>query len=383
MNINQEEIMMTLCRYIVINYQEIKCLSADVRSNIRLWSKEEPLCKYINFGVPIGAPFCFMVLAFLFFNVLIIQVNASEFNPKHLYEEVSKSIVVVTGSDTKNGIRSIGSGSIVHKNGLILTNAHIIFNKENKKPFKKLFVMLKPDRVTGNFKNDTSRLYKSELLHYSRKLDLALLKITPKSVRLPPPLNLADSNFVSIGDPVIAIGHPENAGFWSLTTGTISSKINNYQHIPGKNVFQTETSLNRGNSGGPLIDENGKMVGINSMFSRVSKDGLPVVGINFSIMSNVALQWIQSLSLNFDLPKDHKITKPPIIQVASIIPVPDIETETSNVVPQSKNQDIPKVFKNTKPFKKEKYKILENDLEIMMSSMRDKIIDKKILSDRK
>jgi serine protease Do len=188
---------------------------------------------------------------------------------------------------------------------------------------------------------------------------------------------------VSIGDPVLAIGHPENGGLWSLTTGTISSKINNYQKIPGKNVFQTETSLNRGNSGGPLIDENGRLVGVNSMFSRISKDGLPVIGINFSIMSNVAVQWIQSLRLNIDFTQDQQINRTSIIQEASIVPVPELEVDQSDVVPQPKNQETPKALKKIKPLTKDTFKIFENDLEEMMSAMRDKIKNKKILSHNK
>jgi serine protease Do len=351
--------------------------------NVKCRSKEDLFLADIKVGILVGAPVYFLFLMFLFFMVLPDRVIASDFNPKQLYEEVSRSIVAVTGSDSKYGKRSIGAGSIIHKDGLILTNAHIIFNKENKRPFKNLFIILKPDRVTGNLKNDTSRMYRSELLHYSRKLDLALMKIMSASVPLPRPINFADSTFVSIGDPVIAIGHPENGGLWSLTTGTISSKINNYQKIAGKNVFQTETSLNRGNSGGPLIDKNGRLVGVNSMFSRISKDGLPVIGINFSIMSNVAVQWIQSLRLNIDFAQDQQITRPSIIQEASIVPVPELGAEQPDVVPQPKSQETPKALKKIKPFKKDTFKLFENDLEEMMSAMRDKIKNKKILSANK
>ena len=375
--------MRTRCRYTELNYHAVQYPGEVLMCNVKCRSKEGLSLTDIKVGIPVGAPVHFLVLMFLFFIVLPDRVIASDFNPKHLYEEVSQSIVVVTGSDSKYGKRSIGAGSIIHKDGLILTNAHIIFNKENKRPFKNLFIILKPDRVTGNLKNDTSRMYRSELLHYSRKLDLALMKIMSASVPLPRPINFADSTFVSIGDPVLAIGHPENGALWSLTTGTISSKIKNYQNIPGKNVFQTETSLNRGNSGGPLIDENGRLVGVNSMFSRISKDGLPVIGINFSIMSNVAVQWIRALRLNIDFSQDQQITRPSIIREASIVPVPEIGAEQSDVVPQPKIQETPKALKKIKPLKKDTFKLFENDLEEMMSAMRNKIKNKKILSKNK
>ena len=98
--------------------------------NVRRRSKEGLSLTDIKVGVPVGASAYFLVLMFLFFIVLPDRVIASDFNPKHLYEEVSQSIVAVTGADSKSSRRSIGAGSIIHKDGLILTNAHIIFNKE-------------------------------------------------------------------------------------------------------------------------------------------------------------------------------------------------------------------------------------------------------------
>ena len=181
----------------------------------------------------------FLILVLVGLIFLPDRVAASGFNPANLYKDVSDSIVAVIGWDSKKGKKSFGTGSIIHKDGLILTNAHIIINKENKRPFKNLYIILKPDQVTGNFKKDTSRIYRSRLINYSSKLDLALIKIRQGSAAMYRSINFADSCLVSIGDPVLAIGHPENGGLWSLTTGTISSKINNFQKIFGKNVFQT------------------------------------------------------------------------------------------------------------------------------------------------
>tara|TARA_B100000686_G_scaffold185109_2_gene191978 strand:+ start:5163 stop:6305 length:1143 start_codon:yes stop_codon:yes gene_type:complete len=323
---------------------------------------------------------------FFLFTLLIIlftlpdPVIASDFNPTNLYAGAAESIVMVIGWDSKKGKKSFGAGSIIHKDGLVLTNAHIIINKENKKPFKKLFIILKPNQVTGNFKKDTSRIYKSSLINYSENLDLALIKIGPGSAGKFPAIKFTDSSLVSIGDPVLAIGHPENGGLWSLTTGTISSKINNFKEISGKNVFQTETSLNRGNSGGPLIDKNGRLVGINSNFSRINKEGLPVIGINFSIMSNVASQWIKSLGLGIAFDQRKKTNKPPILQEANIIPVPDFGFKNPDIVPQTTYQEPLITLKNRKPSKKENYNIYENDLEKMISLMRKKIKNKRLLT---
>jgi serine protease Do len=320
----------------------------------------------------------FLLIVILLF--LPNRVLASGFNPTNLYADVSESIVVVIASDSNTGKKSFGTGSIIHKDGLILTNAHIIINKDNKRPFKKLYIILKPDLITGNFKKDTSRIYRSSLIKYSEKMDLALIKIEPVSEAKFRAINFADSNLVSIGDPVLAIGHPENGGLWSLTTGTISSKINNFQKILGKNVFQTETSFNRGNSGGPLVDKNGRLVGINSNFSRINKEGLPVIGINFSIMSNVASQWIKSLSLDITFDREKKPNKPSIIQEANIVPVSDFSYKKTNVISKAKNLEPLISIKKIEPSKKENHNIFENDLEKMMILMRKKIKKYKVKS---
>ena len=89
------------------------------------------------------------------------------------------------------------------------------------------------------------------------------------------------------------------------------------------------------------------------------------------------------LELNIDFVQDQQIIRPSFIREASIVPVPEIEAEQSNVVPQSKIQEIPKTLKKNKPLKKDTFKLFENDLEKMMGAMRDKIKNKKMLSKNK
>jgi serine protease Do len=90
----------------------------------------------------------------------------------------------------------------------------------------------------------------------------------------------------------VAIGHPEQGGLWTLTTGTISSEFDNFNGVAGKHVFQTETGLNRGNSGGPLLDQQGRMIGVNTAIARVAADGMPIASISFSLKSAVAKEWL-------------------------------------------------------------------------------------------
>jgi serine protease Do len=92
---------------------------------------------------------------------------------------------------------------------------------------------------------------------------------------------------------VVAIGHPEQGGLWTLTTGVISAEVDNFNGVKGKHVFQTETGLNRGNSGGPLLDGGGQMIGVNTAIARVASDGLPITSISFSLKSSVAAQWLR------------------------------------------------------------------------------------------
>jgi serine protease Do len=160
-------------------------------------------------------------------------------------------------------------------------------------------IYLKPERVSGDPKADLSRSAKGRVVAFSQPLDLALLKLDG----LPGPfpvLELDDSDRIEIGDRVVAIGHPEQGGLWTLTTGTISAQFENFNATKGKSVFQTETGLNRGNSGGPLLDTDGRMVGINTAIARLSPDGLPITSISFSLKSNVAKQWLRDQGVSFE-----------------------------------------------------------------------------------
>jgi serine protease Do len=84
-----------------------------------------------------------------------------------------------------------------------------------------------------------------------------------------------------------------------LTTGTISAQFENFEATKGKSVFQTETGLNRGNSGGPLLDSYGRMVGINTAIARLAPDGVPITSISFSLKSNVAKRWLLDQGVSF------------------------------------------------------------------------------------
>ncbi|HKK50992.1 MAG TPA: trypsin-like peptidase domain-containing protein, partial [Myxococcota bacterium] len=85
-----------------------------------------------------------------------------------------------------------------------------------------------------------------------------------------------------------AIGHPGGGGLWTLTTGTVSSK----RRDQARDIFQTDTAINPGNSGGPLLDEHARLVGVNTFVRRVNDQGLPLEGLNYSLRSRLALDWV-------------------------------------------------------------------------------------------
>jgi serine protease Do len=262
----------------------------------------------------------------------------------------------------------------------MMTNAHVISDEKSGRPYSQIRIYLKPGKITGNIKKDTTQKREATLLDYSARLDLALLKIQP-SDSLPSyrKLDFADSSRVTIGDPVLAIGHPEQGGLWTLTTGTISSQIENFQDIPGKNVFQTEASINRGNSGGPLIDRNGYMVGVNSMISRIGKDGMVITGINFSIKSEVVINWLNSIGLKFAsaIPGEEGNKEKIIAQDVGIVPVP--KTESPKPEPEPQQFEGPRILTDPHPYKeKDFYGQVEDEMEDMMKDMKGKIGSQKV-----
>jgi len=220
-----------------------------------------------------------------------LPARADDIDYKKLYAKVAPGVVLVYGEAGQTG--SVGSGSIIREDGLVVTNAHVILDHETKKPYEKLFIFLKPDVVTGHNEQDLKKGFAAQWIIYSADMDLALLRIVdaPKGLTVVP---LADDKDIGVGEATAAIGHPESGAKWSLTTGRIGGTWTDFDGVKGKDVYQMETSVNRGNSGGPLLDGNGYLIGINTSIARRSADGLAITGVNFAIQSRVVRQWIAS-----------------------------------------------------------------------------------------
>jgi serine protease Do len=224
-------------------------------------------------------------------------VSAKDLSPRDIYEQASPAVVMVMGHSDGGKSGSGGTGSIIQADGLVLTNAHVVIEERTGRPYPRLSVFLKPARVTGDPRVDLSRMVRAKAIAYSVPLDLALLKLDGAPAPLPV-VAFSESTQGRIGDRVVAIGHPEQGGLWTLTTGVISAEVDNFNGVKGKDVFQTETGLNRGNSGGPLLDSEGHMIAVNTAIARVAPDGLPITSISFSLKSSVAAQWLQEQGLS-------------------------------------------------------------------------------------
>lgn len=224
------------------------------------------------------------------FLLLSLPNIVSAFPAVEVYEKNSKAVVLILASNDNSGHGMVGSGSIIAP-GTVITNAHVIYDKNTSGLWTNIRVYLKPDVVTGKFSTDLVDRHKAEVIAYDTGLDLAVLKVEglPSDTGI---IEIGNSDEIKIGEEVVAIGHPEQGGLWTLTYGRISGEIKNQTNIPGKNVFQTDTSLNRGNSGGPLLDRRGYMVGINAATARIGEDNMPIVGINFAIKSSVVKKWL-------------------------------------------------------------------------------------------
>ena len=255
------------------------------------------------------------VIAALF---LIVSAQAFAFTPREIYQKTGPGVVLILASEGSR-MGSVGTGSIIREDGLIITNAHVFIRQGSSKLKSDITIYLKPDRVTGNHKKDLTQKYKGRMVSYNIPLDLALVKI----VNINKPLtrvDFAEAENVGIGDQVYAIGHPEQGGLWSLTTGVISAFRVNYGGVPGKDLFQTDASINRGNSGGPLLDEEGVMVGINSLIARKASDGLMITDVNFSIKSSVAIKWLNSLGYHFTAKRQTVAVAPEPVKEKAVQP---------------------------------------------------------------
>ena len=167
----------------------------------------------------------------------------------------------------RENMTGLGSGFIISQDGYVVTNNHVISGA---------------DQITVIFNNGVDEV-PAELVGTDPKTDIAVLKIDPEALEIEP-VSWGDSEISRVGDIVLAIGNPLGLG-GTVTSGIISSINRDIGSGPYVDFIQTDAPINRGNSGGPLFNLDGKVIGINSMI--ISQTG-GSVGLGFSIPSSTA-----------------------------------------------------------------------------------------------
>src|SRR6266581_1389353 len=196
---------------------------------------------------------------------------------------ISTSQTVEAKGDAKGGDRggdhqarktnSLGSGFIVDTAGIAVTNNHVIADADD----------------INSIMNDGTKI-KADLVGVDKKTDLAVLKFKPPARPLVA-VKFGDSDKLRLGEWVIAIGNPFSLG-GTVTAGIVSARNRDINSGPYDNYIQTDAAINRGNSGGPLFNLDGEVVGINTAIISPSGGS---IGIGFAVPSKTALAVIDQL----------------------------------------------------------------------------------------
>jgi S1-C subfamily serine protease len=207
--------------------------------------------------------------------------------PREIYKRDAPGVVFVTADVTQPASpfspgqqgQSTGSGFVIGKSGSIVTNAHVVEGAPS---------------VRVRFGD--GRTARARVAGRDPSTDLALLLVDPEGLDLRP-LELGSSKGVQVGDPTVAIGNPFGLDR-TLTTGVVSALQRSIPSLqPGfriNNVIQTDAAINPGNSGGPLIDAQGKVIGVNSQI-ETGGGGRGNVGIGFAVPIDTAKEVIPQL----------------------------------------------------------------------------------------
>ena len=191
-----------------------------------------------------------------------------QFPPGSPFEEMFKEFQ----RPTERKASSLGSGFIIEDNGTVITNNHVIANAED--------ILIR----VGD------KEYKAKVIGADPYMDLAVLKmITNEKFK---PISFGDSNKARVGDWVVAIGNPFGLG-GTVTSGIISARNRQIGLTRYEDFIQTDASINQGNSGGPLFNLKGEVIGVNTAIIAPGQSGS--IGIGFAIPSNAASNVIDQL----------------------------------------------------------------------------------------
>ncbi len=192
-----------------------------------------------------------------------------QFPPGSPYEEMFKDYY---DQQRDSAVTSLGSGFVIDPAGLIVTNNHVIEGA---------------DEITVNFPDGLSLV--AELVGKDEKTDLAVLRVKHNAPL--PSVAFGDSDKLLVGDWVMAIGNPFGLG-GTVTAGIVSARNRDISSGPYDDFIQTDAAINRGNSGGPLFDMDGNVIGVNSAIISPSGGS---IGIGFAIPASIVKHTVDQL----------------------------------------------------------------------------------------
>ena len=206
----------------------------------------------------------------------IVNIRTKKTVTVNTYNPLEELLYGRSGGQEKRESGSLGSGFVVSKDGYVVTNNHVIDGA---------------DEIYVKFSN--GREYRTKLVGTSPEVDIAVLKIDSNETFKP--LEFANSDQVQIGQWSIAFGNPLGLND-SMTVGIVSAAGRSSLGIEEiENFIQTDAAINQGNSGGPLIDITGKVIGVNTAIYSQSGGS---VGIGFAIPANLAMTVKDSIIAN-------------------------------------------------------------------------------------
>jgi putative serine protease PepD len=211
------------------------------------------------------------------------EVSSTSLSATQIYQRDSTGVVAIKVI-TPEG-EDEGTGIVLNNKGLILTNDHVVKGATS---------------ITVDASGSSKTTRGAKLVGEEANQDLALISVDPSGLGLTP-LTLASSSSVQVGDAVYAIGNPYGLEE-TLTRGIVSALAREIEAPDGAKItgaIQTDAALNPGNSGGPLLDEEGDVIGVNSQIASdaASVDGSQPgsTGVGFAISSNTVAQAIKKI----------------------------------------------------------------------------------------
>ena len=219
------------------------------------------------------------------------QSDENALSAQEVYQKVSPAVVTISTKGTEykgffaQNVEGIGSGFIINEDGYILTNYHVV----------ELAISNNTKDVTVIL--STGEEVAAKVVNYDQNRDIAMIKLAD-GTKVPAVAELGDSDGLYVGQEVVAIGTPLGKNFAQTLTKGIVSGVNRNLTTEGGNTgdyIQTDAAINSGNSGGPLINTKGEVIGINT--AKLSgQSETTIEGMGFAIPINDAKDRIESLS---------------------------------------------------------------------------------------